>query len=105
MNQKIKIFFISTSILFLLILLVYVVNITSMPESIILFQSEELNLKTAPGISLKTKSTSESLAKKIQNYEAIEASTRNKRRYRSFYGKSRNDSKFIWNIGCKRYYG
>lgn len=80
MNQKIKKVLISVSILFLLILLVYVVNITSMPESIILFQDEELNLKTVPGVSLKTKSTSESLAKKMQSFEAIEASTRNKRR-------------------------
>lgn len=77
MKPKIKLFFILCEILFLLILLVYVVNITSMPDNIILFQSEELNLKTVPGISLKKKSPNELLGKNIQNYEVIETSIRN----------------------------
>ena len=37
-------------IIFLLIILIYVTNITTIPNSIILFKGENLDLKTAPGI-------------------------------------------------------
>ncbi len=40
-------------ILFLLIILIYVTNITSMPNNIILFKGEELNLDTVFGIYIK----------------------------------------------------
>lgn len=40
-------------IVFLLVLLVYVTNITAIPDNIVLFQGEELNLGLALGISLK----------------------------------------------------
>lgn len=46
--MKLKIFFL---ILFLLIVLVYVTNITSIPKSIVLFEDETLNLGTVFGIS------------------------------------------------------
>ena len=40
-------------ILFLLIILSYVTNITSMPDSIILFQNQQLNIKTIAGLQLE----------------------------------------------------
>ena len=40
-------------ILILLIILAYVTNITSIPNSIILFQNQELNLQTIAGISIE----------------------------------------------------
>lgn len=40
-------------ILFLLVILVYVTNITSMPKSVILFKGEELNLEAVLGIKFK----------------------------------------------------
>ena len=42
-------------ITFLLILLIYVTNITSIPENIILFKGEELNLATVFGIYINEK--------------------------------------------------
>lgn len=74
MKKKI---FLSIIFIFLLILLVYVTNITSMPESIVLFKNEKLSLKIVPGITLKEKSDNNSYSKKIQNNEAIEATARN----------------------------
>ena len=40
-------------ILTLLIILAYVTNITSIPDSIILFQNEELDLETIAGINIE----------------------------------------------------
>ena len=53
-------------ILFLIIILIYVTNITSMPDSIILFKGEELNLYTAFGIFVNEKS---------DTYETIQTSS------------------------------
>lgn len=65
MNMK-KIFLRSCLIIFLLLILVYVTNITSIPDSIVLFKGEELKLGTILGLYLKEDN--------IQN-TAIEAST------------------------------
>lgn len=40
-------------ILFLLIILSYVTNITSIPDSVILFQNQQLNIKTIAGVELE----------------------------------------------------
>lgn len=48
-----KIFLRICLILFLLLTLVYVTNITAIPDSIVLFQEEELNLGVILGLSLK----------------------------------------------------
>ena len=87
MNQKIKIFFLSLSILFLQVLLVYVVNITSMPESIILFQNETLSLRTAPGITLQTKSYHNINLDTTETEETIEASSQVENAEDNFVGK------------------
>ena len=74
MNKKIKKFLIVFFLSCLVIALVYVVNITSMPESIILFVGEKLNIKTAPGIIFETKNQDGQI-EKINNYETVEASS------------------------------
>ena len=61
-----KIFFKICLIVVLLVILVYVTNITAIPNSIILFQGEELNLGVILGISLKENSNL---------YETIETSS------------------------------
>ena len=61
-----KIFLRICLIFFLLIILVYVTNITAIPNNIILFKGEELNLGVILGISLKENDNS---------YEAIETSS------------------------------
>ncbi len=60
-----KIFLKTCLILFLLIILVYVTNISSIPNSILLFKGEELNLGTIFGLSLEEN----------RNYETVEASS------------------------------
>lgn len=61
-----KIFLKICLILFLLLILVYVTNITSIPNDIILFQGEKLNLGVILGISLKEDNNS---------YKAVETSS------------------------------
>ncbi len=51
-------------IIFLLLILVYVTNITSIPQSIILFKGEDLNISTVFGIKLKE-----------NEYESVETSS------------------------------
>lgn len=61
-----KIFLKICLIIFLLVVLVYVTNITAIPDNIILFQGEELNLGIILGISLKENQ---------DRYKAIETSS------------------------------
>ena len=58
-----KIFIVS----FLILILIYVTNITSIPENIILFQGERLSINTVLGVSLKNKN--------IEEYEAVQTSS------------------------------
>lgn len=55
-------------IVFLCIVLIYVTNITQMPESIILFKDEGINLFTALGLYLKEKNENE---KTIQTFSSL----------------------------------
>ena len=61
-----KFFLRSFLVIFLLVVLVYVTNITSIPDSIVLFKGESLNLGVILGITLKEKNN---------NYETIETSS------------------------------
>ena len=56
-------------ILFFLIIYVYICNITLSPNNIIIFQGEELNLKTIYGLKVNQKNSS------ISNYKAMQTST------------------------------
>lgn len=56
-------------ILFFLTIYVYICNITLLPNNIIIFQGEELNLKTIYGLKVKPKSIN------INNYKAMQTST------------------------------
>ena len=60
-----KVFLKICLILFLLLVLVYVTNITAIPNSIILFRDEELNLGLILGVSIKEDK---------ENFETIETS-------------------------------
>ena len=59
-----KIFIIS----FLLLILIYATNITSIPKNIVLFQGEKIKLNTVLGIKLQDKTN-------IKEYETVQAST------------------------------
>ncbi len=67
MNNILKIFIIS----FLLLVLIYVVNITSIPNQIVLFQGENYNLKTVLGITVN-KEENDFFTK---HYETIQTSS------------------------------
>lgn len=63
MNLLKKIFLISC----LLVILVYVTNITSIPSQIVLFEGEELNLGTVYGITIKDKNNENQVVKTSSN--------------------------------------
>lgn len=67
--KKIKVTFL---ISILLILLIYVSNITSLPDNLILFQGEKINLKTAFGLSFSINHEEDKLTEK---YEVLQTST------------------------------
>lgn len=69
-NNKKKLIGITLVSLFL-ILLIYVTNIASLPDNIIMFQGEHLDLQTLYGVSLKEKETEN----KILNEKAVQASS------------------------------
>lgn len=56
-------------ILFFLIIYVYICNITMLPNNIILFEGEELNLKTIYGLKITTKDST------LNNYEVMQTVT------------------------------
>lgn len=56
-------------ILFFLIIYVYICNITMLPQSVVIFQGEELNLKTVFGLQLTEKNSN------ISNYDVMQTST------------------------------
>ncbi len=56
-------------ILFFLIIYIYVCNITLLPKSIVVFQGEDINLKTIYGLKINTKESDYS------SYQAMQAST------------------------------
>lgn len=66
---------ISTIISILLIALIYVSDITNIPDSIILFKEEELNINTIFGISVKALETSNTDIDTAQSGEIIQASS------------------------------
>ncbi len=74
MKNKKKIL-ISTIISILLIALIYVSDITNIPDNIILFKEEELNINTIFGMSVKALETSNTDIDTTQSGEIIQASS------------------------------
>lgn len=75
MKKIYKNMLIAILISFLLILLIYVSNITSIPNNIILFKGENLSLKILPGIQISTDEYTNHNLGEINNYKAIQTST------------------------------
>lgn len=59
----------------LIIALIYVSDITNLPDNIILFEGEPLNLKTILGVNIKTAFSSNPNIERIENYETITVSS------------------------------
>lgn len=64
-----RVFKIVILIIFLIIALIYVTNVTSMPDSIILFQGENLSLQTVVGIYIKEVENNENVIQASSNTE------------------------------------
>ena len=75
MKKIYKNIFIAILLSFLLVLLIYVSNITSIPNNIILFRGEKLGLKILPGIELQTNDYTNYNLGEISNYRAVQTST------------------------------
>lgn len=61
---------------FLILLLIYVTNITSLPDSLVVFQGEEVKLNTVLGVNVKNgKDTNENLEKIMNEYQTIPTSS------------------------------
>lgn len=61
--------------IFLVIALVYVSDITNLPDNVILFEGEALNLKTVLGVNIETAFSSNPNIERIENYETITVSS------------------------------
>ncbi|MDE5830703.1 MAG: PDZ domain-containing protein, partial [Clostridia bacterium] len=61
-------------LLLLTISLIYVSDITNLPDNVILFEGEPLNLKTVLGVSIKTAFSSNPNIERIENNETITVS-------------------------------
>ncbi len=66
MKKKVKPIFL---ILFFLIIYIYICNITLLPDNIVVFQGEDINLKTIYGLKINAK------GKNNNSYEAMQTST------------------------------
>ena len=62
-------------LLLLTIALIYVSDITNLPENIVLFEGEPLNLKTVLGVNLKTAFSSNPNIERIENKQTITVSS------------------------------
>lgn len=71
MKKTMKKFSIILILLFLLISLIYVCNISNLPNDIILFEGETLRLKTIFGVDIETESTSNPNIERLENNETI----------------------------------
>lgn len=58
-------------LIFLLVALIYVCNISNLPSNVILFEGETLKLNTIFGIEIETVSTSNPNIESIENYETV----------------------------------
>lgn len=74
MKEILKKFYIVSILLLLFIALIYVSDITNLPDNIILFEGETLNLKTVLGVNIKTSFSSNPNIERIENNETITVS-------------------------------
>ncbi len=71
MKKTLKRVSIIITLVFLLISLIYVCNITNLPDSIILFEGETLKLNTIFGIDIETEYSSNPNIEQIENNETV----------------------------------
>ena len=75
MNKKIKRTLTAFSLLILFITLIYVCDITNLPNSVIIFEGETLKLNTILGVDVETEFSSNPNIERIENNETITVSS------------------------------
>ena len=71
MNKNLKIALRAFIVSFLLVVLIYVCDITNLPDKVILFEGETLNLNTIFGINLETEFASNPNIQRLGNNETV----------------------------------
>lgn len=74
MKDNIKKKYVGAVLFILLALLIYISDISNMPDNIVLFEGEPLNLKTVLGINITTTSSTNPNIEKIENKQTITVS-------------------------------
>lgn len=74
MKEILKKVYIAIILILLLTSLIYISDITNLPDNIILFEGETLNLKTVLGVNIKTAFSSNPNIERIENNETITVS-------------------------------
>ena len=74
MKSNIKKKYVGAILFILVVALIYISDITNIPENIVLFEGEPLNLKTVLGINIKTTGTSNPNIEKIENKKTVTVS-------------------------------
>lgn len=75
MKRFSKNFYISIILIFLTVALIYVSDITNLPENIILFEGEALNLRTIMGVTIDTAFSSNPNVERIENNKTVTVSS------------------------------
>lgn len=74
MKSNLKKVYVGIVLFILTVSLIYISNITNLPDNIILFEGEALNLKTTLGIDIKTAFSSNPNIEKLENKETVTVS-------------------------------
>ena len=69
--KKFRSFYIGIILFILTVVLIYVSDISNLPENIVLFEGEALNLKTVFGVDIRTAFSSNPNIERIENNETI----------------------------------
>ncbi|MCI8519254.1 MAG: PDZ domain-containing protein [Clostridia bacterium] len=75
MKKYINRAYIAFILVFLVIALIYISNITNLPENVILFEGETLNLRTILGVNIETEFSSNPNIERLENNKTITVSS------------------------------
>ena len=75
MKKYINRAYIAFILIFLVIALIYISNITNLPEKVILFEGETLNLRAILGVNIETEFSSNPNIERLENNKTITVSS------------------------------
>ena len=74
MKKRVNIKYVIILLFFLLTALIYVSDVENLPENVVLFEGEPLNLRTIFGVDVKTSFSSNPSIERIENKKTVTAS-------------------------------